>query len=259
VSAHTPTKALLLSIQADPAPAIAILQKLTPDMVCFFLHDTHKPIVETQVHPALSQMPKRWDWILTPDPHSFPVCHKALARELGPLLATWNVTPGELAIDLTGAPPAMASVMTFVGFPFSNKVFLFPSHHPDDSNSIGDTRGDSTDTSENPWDEEAPRMRAEACAHFNQGSFDVSARLFLTLERRVSGGLKPFYRALGDIAHAYGLWEQFVYRSAWEKLKGGMKSLDLASVWGGPPGMDRVLKSLKDNSTSKEQRRKGKI
>ena len=61
VSAHLPTKALLLAIQNDPAPAIAILQQLNPEMVCFFLEESCKPVVESAVHPALSQIPQRWD------------------------------------------------------------------------------------------------------------------------------------------------------------------------------------------------------
>ena len=101
VSANMPTKALLLAVQTDPTPIISILQQLQPEMVCFFLHESAKHLVESDVHPALSHMPKRWDWILTTDTESFPTCHKTLAQELGPLLTTWNVTPGELAIDLT--------------------------------------------------------------------------------------------------------------------------------------------------------------
>ncbi len=245
MSAHTPTKALLLSIQADPSQAIALLQELTPEMVCFFLAEDHKPIVETQVHPALSQMPKRWDWILTPDPQSFPVCHKTLARELGPLLTTWKVAPGELDIDLTNATPAMASAMTLVGFPFTTKVIHQSASTSTDSSSPH--KAASADTTENPWDEEAPRIRGEACVHFNQGSFEAAARTFFLLEHRVSGGTKPLYRALGDISKAYGLWDELVYRPAWEKLKGGIKALELASVWGGPAGMDKVIQTLKTN------------
>lgn len=256
MSAQTPTTALLLAIQADPTSAISILQQLTPEMVCFFLHDSHKHIVESAVHPALSHMPKRWDWILTPDPESFPACHKALARNLGALLANWNVAPGELAIDLTGAPPGMASAMTLVGFPFSTQFFLFPPTQISDPQGSADSdsrRSSPSDVSENPWDEEAPRIRQEACAHFNHGSYDVAARAFHTLEHRISGGLKPFYRALADIAHGYGLWDQWLYRSAWEKLKSGIKALELTSVWGGPPGMDRLIKSLKGNLTFLER------
>jgi len=245
VSAHIPTKALLLAIQTDPAPAIAILQQLHPEMVCFFLQESCKHVVESDVHPALSQMPQRWDWILTPDTGSFPACHKALAQGLGPLLTTWNVAPGELAIDLSSASPAMASAMTLVGFPFSTQVWLVPANPSQE-----ETSGSSTqqDTSENPWDEEAPRLRREACDLFNHGWHEASARAFHTLEHRISGGLKPFYRALADIAHGYGLWEQLLYRLAWEKLKSGIKALELASVWGGPPGMDRVIKTLKGNA-----------
>ena len=247
VSAHTPTKALFLAIRSDPSPAIAILQKLTPEMVCFFLHESHKETVEAQVHPALSEMPKRWDWILTPDPNDLPACHKALAQQLGPLLTTWKVSAGELVMDLSSATPAMASAMAFAGFPFSTKVILNPVPSQGGESGEPSTKASSGDLSENPWDEEAPRTRREACELFNLGLFEASIRSFRTLEHRVSGGLKPFYRALADIAHGYGLWDQFLYRPAWEKLKGGIKALELASVWGGPPGMDRLIKTLKGN------------
>jgi len=244
VSAHTPTKALLLAVQTDPTPIISVLQQLQPEMVCFFLHESSKHVVESDVHPALSHMPKRWDWILTTDAESFPTCHKTLAQELGPLLTTWNVTPGELAIDLTGASPAMASAMTLVGFPFSTNVLFVPTDTSQD-----DTLRSSTQltTSENPWDEEAPRIRHEACDVFNHGWHEAAARAFRTLEHRVSGGSKPLYRALADVAKGYDHWEQLLYRPAWEKLKSGIKALELASVWGGPPGMERVITSLKVN------------
>ena len=244
MSAYLPTKALLLAIQTDPTPSISILQRLHPEMVCFFLQESCKHVVESDVHPALAQMPKRWDWILTSDTESFSACHKALAQDLVPLLTTWNVAPGELAIDLSSATPAMASAMTLVGFPFSNQVWLVPANPSQE-----ETSGSSTqqDTSENPWDEEAPRLRREACDLFNHGWHEAAARAFHTLEHRISGGLKPFYRALADIAQGYGLWEQLLYRLAWEKLKSGIKALELASVWGGPPGMERVIKTLKGN------------
>ena len=244
MSAYLPTKALLLAIQTDPTPSISILQRLHPEMVCFFLQESCKHVVESDVHPALAQMPQRWDWILTSDTESFPACHKALAQALGPLLTIWNVAPGELAIDLTGASPAMASAMTLVGFPFSTQVWLIPANLPQE-----ETSGSSPQPgiSENPWDEEAPRLRKEACDLFNHGWYEAAARAFHTLEYRISGGLKPFYRALADIAKGYGLWEQLLYRLAWEKLKSGIKALELASVWGGPPGMERVIKTLKGN------------
>ncbi len=253
VGAHTPTTALFLSIHSDPAPAISILQELTPEMVCFFLHESHQSIVEAQVHPALTQMPQKWDWILTPDPENFPACHKALAQQLPSLLSTWKVAPGELVMDCTSGTPAMAAAMALVGFPFSTKVLYRPGPTDRDPGNLSSKGNDSKDTAENPWDEEAPRIRKEACELFNLGWHEPAARSFRLLEHRVSGGLKPFYRALADIAHGYGLWEQFQYRPAWEKLKGAIKALELASVWGGPPGMDTLIKSLKGNLTFLER------
>lgn len=126
MSAHIPTKALLLAIQADPTSAIAIIRHLNPDMVCFFLHESHKQVVESQIPPSLSRMPQRWDWIVTPSPASFSACQKALAHGLGPLLTTWNVMPGELVIDITSATVGMASAMVLTGFPFPPKCCRFP-------------------------------------------------------------------------------------------------------------------------------------
>ena len=200
VNTNMPTKALLLAVQTDPTPIISILQQLQPEMVCFFLKESSKYVVESDVHPALSHMPKRWDWILTTDTESFPTCHKTLAQELGPLLTTWNVAFGELAIDLTSASPAMASAMTLVGFPFSTKVVFVPTDSSQDDTSRSSTQ---PAISENPWDEEAPRIRHEACDVFNHGWHEAAARAFHTLEHRISGGSKPFYRALADIAKAY--------------------------------------------------------
>jgi CRISPR-associated protein (TIGR02710 family) len=100
----------------------------------------------------------------------------------------------------------------------------------------------------NPWDEAATGVRREACTAFNHGLFRAAATLFHMLEARVSGGQKPLYRALGDLALGYALWEQFHYRQAWEKLKTSLKALDMATLWGGPPGLKALLPLIKANS-----------
>ncbi|MDR4493344.1 MAG: TIGR02710 family CRISPR-associated CARF protein [Nitrospirales bacterium] len=256
MSAIGQTKALLIGMQADPKPAIATLRELTPDMVCFVLDESHKSVAESEIHPALVKMPQRWDWIVLPEIQSFASCHKTLARQLPSLLSTWGVLPGELVIDLTGSTSAMASAMTLVGFPFTHSIRLTPDG-PSETPS-GPTATDrkprlSASSEENPWDEEAPRLRQEACQLFNQGAFEAAANSFHTLEHRISGGSKPMYRALADVANGYALWDQHLYRQAWEKLKGGIKALELAAVWGGPPGMDRLIKSLKTNMSFLER------
>jgi len=65
---------------------------------------------------------------------------------------------------------------------------------------------------------------------------------------RVSGGQKPLYRAFVDLAEGYDLWERFHYRQAWDKLKTSIRALEMASVWGGPPGLKALLPILKANA-----------
>ncbi len=90
--------------------------------------------------------------------------------------------------------------------------------------------------------------RREACELFNRGAFSAAAVQFRLIESRVSGGQKPLYRALADLAEGYGLWERFQYRGAWDKLKTSLKALEMASVWGGPPGLQALMPAIKQNA-----------
>ncbi len=250
VSVDGPVKALLIAMAQDPAPAVCTLQRLIPERLCFFLPESSTTLVESDVHPQLSTMPQKWDWILTPDPECFAQSHKTLAELLPKILKSWNVSPGELVIDITMATSPMAAAMMLVGFPYTTKVVTLGVASADRQSDskvmvVGETARVWTQC--NPWDEEAISIRQEASAYFNQGSYVVAGRVFRRIEARVSGGLKPLYRALSDIAEGYRQWEQFHYRQAWEKLKNAYKALDLASAWGGPQGISSFLKSVKEN------------
>jgi CRISPR-associated protein (TIGR02710 family) len=103
-------------------------------------------------------------------------------------------------------------------------------------------------TQGNPWDEAASVSRREGCELFNRGLFAAAAKLFRAVEARVSGGQKPLYRALADLADGYDLWERFHYRQAWEKLKTAVKAFEMALLWGGPQGLKVVLPLIKANA-----------
>ena len=246
-----PVKALLIAVAQSPAPTVSTLQQLVPEFLVFFLPERRQSLVETDVHPQLRKMPQRWDWIVTPDSHSFAQSHKALANQLPHLLHTWGVSSGELVIDVTSATPAMGAAMALVGFPYTAGIGTLRQEGAPRGASDSAAEGHEGKTpiwaQSNPWDEEAPRIRAEACEVFNQGTYGSAARLFRVLEKHVSGGLKPLYRALADVATGYREWERFHYRQAWDKLKTATNALDLASAWGGPPGMGPLLNTIKDN------------
>lgn len=240
----------------DPAPAVYSLQRLIPERLCFFLPQSSTTLVESDVHPQLSTMPQKWDWIITPDSESFAKSHRVLSDSLPKILKTWNVLPGELVIDITSASPMMAAAMTLVGFPYAARIVtlgLASAADSSDSNMIIVDNTPRVWSQSNPWDEEAVHIRREAAGYFNQGSYATASRLFRRLEMRVSGGLKPLYRAFVDIAEGYRQWDLFHHREAWEKLKGGSKALDLASVWGGPTGITSLLSVIKENVRFLEQ------
>jgi CRISPR-associated protein (TIGR02710 family) len=80
-------------------------------------------------------------------------------------------------------------------------------------------------------------------------SSDLAAsKPFREIEARVSGGQKPLYRAFTELADGYDHWERFHYRQAWEKLKVALKAFEMASLWGGPPGLASLLPAIKSNA-----------
>ena len=115
-------KALLLALGDDPAPAIACINHLSPELLCFFLPESHKDTIESLVQPQITKMPQRWDWILTTDPDSFVQSHQAITKNLPNILKTWGVQPGELVMDFSTATPAIAAAVALASRPFISKV-----------------------------------------------------------------------------------------------------------------------------------------
>ena len=249
MASDSPAKALLVAITDHAQAAVYTVNRLKPELLCFFGPESAKGLVESSVQPRIDKMPRKWDWIVTPDATRFMACYQAVARALPDMMRTWEVQPGELAVDLTGATPAMAAALSLASLPFASRIVM-----------IGQAGAGSDDEAitidgqaqvwlqGNPWDEAAARARHEACEQFNRGSFAAAAVLFRQIEARVSGGQKPMYRAFADLAEGYGLWERFQYRQAWDKLKNAHKALEMASVWGGPSGLKTVLMGVKQNA-----------
>lgn len=245
------TKALLVAIGKDAVAAIACINHLAPELLCFFLPESEKDTIESLVQPQISRLPQRWDWILTTDPENCAQTHQAITKSLPDILEAWGVKPGELVVDYSAATPAMAAAVALASRPFTSKVVQLSQGEGPSSGSKTVIVGGEPQTLEesNPWNEEAHSARREASLLFNHGAFWAAAKKFRQIEALVSGSFKPLYHALGDVAEGYALWEAFHYREAWDKLKTSLKSLEMASVWGGPPGLSAVLGAIKTNAT----------
>ncbi len=251
MSAESPVKALLIAVSDDAPAAVYSINRLKPELLCFFVPDSAKALVETSVQPHIAQMPRRWDWIVTPDAHRFMTSYHALTQALPDMLRTWEVQAGELVVDMTGATPAMAAALSLASITSTSRVVVLGQANilsPADGEAVTVEGRERVWLQGNPWDEAAAGSRREGCELFNRGAFGPAASLFRQIEARVSGGQKPFYRALADLAEGYALWERFHYRQAWDKLKTAVKALEMASVWGGPPGLNSVLPAVKQNA-----------
>jgi CRISPR-associated protein (TIGR02710 family) len=248
MATENPVKALLLALTDAPALAVYMINRLQPELLCFFVPESAKTGIEERVQPLVRQMPKRWDWIVTPDASDLVACHRALARGIHELFQAWEIRPGEVVVDLTGATSAMAAALGAATLPWTSRAIMLVEGQAGDGETVEIEGRGLRWLQGNPWDETAAVGRREASEAFNQGSFRAAATMFHALESRVSGGQKPLYRAFGDLAAGYALWEQFQYRQAWEKLKGSLKALDMATLWGGPPGLKSLLPLIRANS-----------
>ncbi len=249
-----PAKALVIAVSDDAAAAVYSINRLRPDALCFVLPERAKALVESAIQPKIEQMPRRWDWVPMADTEKFSACHQALAKALPDLLRTWEVQPGDLVVDLTGATSAVAGALTLVTLPLTSRIVsLVPAREGQDDERINVSGKAYVWTQSNPWDEAATGSRREGCELFNRGLFSAATKLFREVELRVSGGQKPLYRAFADLSEGYDLWERFHYRQAWEKLKTAAKALEMASLWGGPPGLKALLPAVKANASFLEK------
>ena len=242
-------KALVIALTDHVAAAVYSINRLQPDSLCFVLPEGAKSHVESEVQPRIAHMPRRWDWVIMAETNEFFGCYQTLARTLPEMLHTWDVQPGELVVDVTGATPAMAGALTLVTMPMSSRIVSLVSAREGQEGDKIDIAGQPFVWMQgNPWDEAASVSRREGCELFNRGLFAAAAKLFREVEVRMSGGQKPLYRAFADLADGYGLWERFHYRQAWEKLKTAVKAFEMASLWGGPPGLTSLLSPIKANA-----------
>lgn len=165
------------------------------------------------------------------------------------MLRIWGIEQGSLVIDVTGSTPAMASALALVAQPFSSRiVVLVPSKEGREGDVVDVAGNERMWVSVNPWDEAAEGMRRDACDLYNRGAYAASGMIFKQIEARVSGGQKPLYRAFADLAEAYDFWDKFHYRQAWDKLKVSTKAMEMATLFGGPPGLKAVLPAIKANA-----------
>lgn len=244
-----PVRALVITLGDHPGASVYSINRLRPESLCFVLPESAKALVESSVQPNIEQMPRRWDWAPLSDAEHFPSCYQTLARSLPQILKGWEVQPGELVLDLTGSTAAMSGSLVLVTRPFTSRIVSLVSPAEGREGEAVSIDGQPFIWIQiNPWDEAAAVSRQEACDYFNRGAFVAAAALFRLIEMRVSGGQKPLYRAFVDLAEGYDLWERFHYRQAWDKLKTSIKALEMASVWGGPPGLKALLPMLKANA-----------
>lgn len=249
-----PVRALVIAFGGNAAAAVYTINRLRPEALCFVLAESAKAVVESEIQPKIAQMPKRWDWITVTDADEFAACHQALARTLPTLLGTWEVQPGDLVVDLAGATSAVAGALTLASLPWTSRIVSLVPASADREGEPVDLAGRSVQWNQsNPWDEAAAVSRREGADLFNRGLFSAATKLFRDVEARVSGGQKPTYRAFADLADGYDLWERFHYRQAWDKLKTSLKALEMASLWGGPPGVKTLLPAVKANATFLER------
>jgi len=244
-----PVRALVITLTDHPGASVYSINRLRPESLCFVLPESAKPLVESSVQPKIEQMPRRWDWVTLSDAEHFPSCYQTIARSLAQILKGWEVQPGELVLDLTEATTAMSGSLVLVTRSFTSRIVSLVSPAEGREGEAVSIDGQPFIWMQiNPWDEAAMVSRQEACDYFNRGAFVAAAGLFRLIEMRVSGGQKPLYRAFVDLAEGYDLWERFHYRQAWDKLKTSIRALEMASVWGGPPGLKALLPILKANA-----------
>src|SRR6478609_5745137 len=157
-----PVAALVVALTGELASAVYSINRLRPEALCFVLPESAKALVETDVQPRISQMPRRWDWVLVSDPDHFPSCYQTVARSLPAMLRTWEIEPGALVVDVTGATAAMAGALILAAAPFTSRILsVVKPKEGREGDAVALEGEERLWASINPWDEGAEAVRRE--------------------------------------------------------------------------------------------------
>ncbi len=240
------TKALLICILQDAPMIIDSINRLRPECLCFFTTEEGKNIINNTIIPALRERPIWMAEITTEDPHDLMICYKSLRKKWGDLQKNWYLQPGDWMIDYSDSTSSMAIAAMIVSLPVvSRQICMARSNRSDKKISIGEHIYALYET--NIWDELAIRERVMASRSLKRSGYGRMAMIFKEITYKVSGGQKQLYKTLADIAEGYALWDNFQYKKAWEKLKPSHRSLQAATLFGGPPGMGNFVQHLERN------------
>lgn len=230
------TRALLISIGENPESVIYSINDLKPECLCFFASEETRHIINDIILPQIQDRPAWMAEIITADAYDLLTCYRAITAKWTELQKNWRLEPGDWIVDYTGGTKPMVAALILATTNYSSGYrYVSSSDLSKDSRQL------------NPWDELAVKERQEAALLFRRGRYSQVADIFRGLTQKVSGGEKQLYKVLADIAEGYGLWDSFQYKQAWEKLKPSQKSLEMATLFGGPPGVTALSTRLKDN------------
>lgn len=241
-------KALIVSVGGEPAPTIAAINLLRPEALCFFVSETDRGAIDREIIPKIERAPQQWDQVVTPDPENLSFCCRALLQNLPGLISRWGVEPSLWGIDYSGGTKTMAAALVLCAADAAASYHLVVSkEHAKGGTDV--TLGTETrlQYQGNVWDELATRARRDAAEAFNQARYRGAADLFRKIGNRVSGGAKPLYKGLVDLAEGYAHWDALDYREGWNRLQSAKKGLEMAALFGGPPGLREGVARLKEN------------
>lgn len=227
-------KALLISIGGSPEPVIYSINELKPECLCFFASEETRMLINNEVLPKLTDRPVWMAEIITGDADDLLSCYKAINDKWKELQKNWRLLPGDWVVDYTGGTKPMVAALVLATIDDSSGY-----RYISDKERILHQL--------NPWDQLAVKERQDASVLFGRARYKQVSEIFAGVAMRVSGGEKHLYKALSDVAEGYGLWDNFQHKQAWEKLRPSQKSLEMATVFGGPPGLRSFAATLKEN------------
>lgn len=233
MGAETTLRGLVIVVWGDFDGAADLICRATPEFLCFFGPAAIQKEVEARVQARVEKMPKKWDWIEVPESGELNATCRTIQDRLPALLRAWSLDPHDLWVDPSdGEGESLLGLVLAV----TQMGCRFIRRRQDESRPWDEI---------NPWDELAGIERGKAYRLFNSGNWMAGAELLHALSRRVSGGIRPIYKALGELFEGYALWDAFRHRDAWNKLKEAHKALGLSALWGGPPGLKELLDQVR--------------
>ncbi|MDI6738062.1 MAG: TIGR02710 family CRISPR-associated CARF protein [Nanoarchaeota archaeon] len=235
-------KALIISIGGTPEPVIYSIDSHSPDMVLLFCSD--KTVEDIQsIKQKIKAKVQHYEKVITRDHEDIIACIEA-AKKCVELISKNAKPTDEVFVDITGGTKAMAAGM-LLGTYGNNYTYSYVGGQKRDEAGRVISTSMQIKKAEDPALVFKDSEKKAITSLFNLYRFEAVSDTISKLQKSQKD--EDLFNGIKAVSEGYALWEKFLHKEAYSKLKEGVKAIEIYNKYAHNAGLGSMISDIKEN------------